>query len=503
MRKVLLAILDGYGLRDEEKGNAVKLANTKTLDKIFKSYPHTTIEASGLAVGLPSGQMGNSEVGHTNIGAGRIVYQDLTQINVSIENKTFFENQELVATINYAKNNNKKLHLMGLLSDGGVHSHIDHLFAILDLCNLMNFHNVYIHAILDGRDTSPTSGINYLQKLEKKLKSLGFGSLATITGRFYAMDRDKRYERILEAYNLYTKGIGEKCEKYLEKIQENYYNNITDEFMKPILVNSTGLIEKEDAVIFYNYRPDRAREITRAFIDPEFKEFERPYLNLYYTGMTIYDETLKNIHTIIKNEEIKNTLGEAIANHGLKQLRIAETEKYAHVTFFFNGGVETKYNQEDRILVNSPKDVKTYDLKPEMSAFEVTENLISALKNNKYDLIILNFANPDMVGHTGNLEATIKAIETIDKCMEDILKEVLAYDYTMIVTADHGNSECMINPDGSINTAHTTNLVPLSIVNYQESITLNKGKLSDIAPTILDIMNIEKPVEMTGVSLIK
>ena len=503
MRKVLLAILDGYGLRDEEKGNAVKLANTKTLDRIFKSYPHTTIEASGLAVGLPSGQMGNSEVGHTNIGAGRIVYQDLTQINVSIENKTFFENQELVATINYAKNNNKKLHLMGLLSDGGVHSHIDHLFAILDLCNLMNFHNVYIHAILDGRDTSPTSGINYLQKLEKKLKSLGFASLATIIGRFYAMDRDKRYERILEAYNLYTQGIGEKCEKYLEKIHENYYNNITDEFMKPILVNSTGLIEKEDAVIFYNYRPDRAREITRAFIDPEFKEFERPYLNLYYTGMTIYDETLKNIHTIIKNEEIKNTLGEVIANHGLKQLRIAETEKYAHVTFFFNGGVETKYNQEDRILVNSPKDVKTYDLKPDMSAFEVTKNLILALKSNKYDLIILNFANPDMVGHTGNLEATIKAIETIDNCMEDILKEVLSNDYTMIVTADHGNSECMINPDGSINTAHTTNLVPLSIVNYQESITLNKGKLSDIAPTILDIMNIEKPVEMTGVSLIK
>ena len=503
MRKVLLAILDGYGLRDEEKGNAVKLANTKTLDKIFKSYPHTTIEASGLAVGLPSNQMGNSEVGHTNIGAGRIVYQDLTQINVSIENKTFFQNQELVATINYAKNNNQKLHLMGLLSDGGVHSHIDHLFAILDLCNLMNFHNVYIHAILDGRDTSPTSGINYLQKLEKKLKSLGFGSLATIIGRFYAMDRDKRYERILEAYNLYTNGIGEKCEKYLEKIQKNYYNNITDEFMKPILVNSTGLIEKEDAVIFYNYRPDRAREITRAFIDPEFKEFERPYLNLYYTGMTIYDETLKNIHTIIKNEEIKNTLGEVIANHGLKQLRIAETEKYAHVTFFFNGGVETKYNQEDRILVNSPKDVKTYDLKPEMSAFEVTEKLISALKSNKYDLIILNFANPDMVGHTGNLEATIKAIGTIDNCMEDILKEVLTNDYTMIVKADHGNSECMINPDGSINTAHTTNLVPLSIVNYQESITLNKGKLSDIAPTILDIMNIEKPVEMTGVSLIK
>ena len=273
--------------------------------------------------------------------------------------------------------------------------------------------------------------------------------------------------------------------------------------MKPILVNSTGLIEKEDAVIFYNYRPDRAREVTRAFIDLEFKEFERTYLNLYYTGMTIYDETLKNIHTIIKNEEIKNTLGEVIANHGLKQLRIAETEKYAHVTFFFNGGVETKYNQEDRILVNSPKDVKTYDLKPEMSAFEVTKNLISALKSNKYDLIILNFANPDMVGHTGNLEATIKAIETIDKCMEDILKEVLSNDYTMIVTADHGNSECMINPDGSINTAHTTNLVPLSIVNYQESITLNKGKLSDIAPTILDIMNIEKPVEMTGVSLIK
>lgn len=501
MRKVLLAILDGYGLRDEEKGNAVKLANTKTLDKIFKSYPHTTIEASGLAVGLPSGQMGNSEVGHTNIGAGRIVYQDLTQINVSIENKTFFENQELVATINYAKNNNKKLHLMGLLSDGGVHSHIDHLFAILDLCNLMNFHNVYIHAILDGRDTSPTSGINYLQKLEKKLKSLEFGSLATIIGRFYAMDRDKRYERILEAYNLYTNGIGEKCEKYLEKIQENYYNNITDEFMKPILVNSTGLIEKEDAVIFYNYRPDRAREITRAFIDPEFKEFERPYLNLYYTGMTIYDETLKNIHTIIKNEEIKNTLGEVIANHGLKQLRIAETEKYAHVTFFFNGGEEKQYPGEERILIPSPK-VATYDLQPEMSAIEVTDKVVEAIESQKFDTIILNYANPDMVGHTGVLEAAIKAIETIDKCVERVVTAVEKVNGVLIITADHGNSEQMIDyATGEPHTAHTTNPVPLILVGKDAK--LKEGRLADLAPTMLDILGIEKPKEMTGESLLE
>ena len=470
MRKVLLAILDGYGISERMEGNAVKLANTKTLDSIFKNYPHTKIEASGVAVGLPDKQMGNSEVGHTNIGAGRIVYQDLSRINNDIESKDFYKKEELVRTIYYAKVHQQKLHLIGLLSDGGVHSHIRHLFGLLEM-------------------------------IDEKLNKLKIGHLATIIGRFYAMDRDSRFERIEVAYNLFTKGIGEKAPKYLEKIQNNYYNNTTDEFMGPILVNSNGLIEESDAIIFYNFRPDRAREITRCFIDKDFKEFPRTYLNNYYTGMTIYDETFKNIHTIYLQEELKNTLGEVISNNGLKQLRIAETEKYAHVTFFFNGGVETKYLNEDRILVNSPKEVKTYDLKPEMSAYEVKDKLINELNKNYYDLIILNFANPDMVGHTGNLKATIKAIEAVDDCMKSVLEAVLENDYTMIVTADHGNSECMINEDGSINTAHTNNLVPLALVNYKD-VKLNFGKLSDIAPTILKIMEIDKPVEMTGNSLI-
>ena len=501
MRKVLLAILDGYGISERMEGNAVKLANTKTLDSIFKNYPHTKIEASGVAVGLPDKQMGNSEVGHTNIGAGRIVYQDLSRINNDIETKDFYKKEELIKTIYYAKDHQQKLHLIGLLSDGGVHSHIKHLFAILELCKIIGFYDVYVHAILDGRDTSPTSGITYLKMLDEKLNKLKIGHLATIIGRFYAMDRDSRFERIEVAYNLFTKGIGEKAPKYLEKIQNNYYNNTTDEFMGPILVNSNGLIEESDAIIFYNFRPDRAREITRCFIDKDFKEFPRTYLNNYYTGMTIYDETFKNIHTIYLQEELKNTLGEVISNNGLKQLRIAETEKYANVTFFFNGGVETKYLNEDRILVNSPKEVKTYDLKPEMSAYEVKDKLINELNKNYYDLIILNFANPDMVGHTGNLKATIKAIEAVDDCMKSVLEAVLENDYTMIVTADHGNSECMINEDGSINTAHTNNLVPLALVNYKD-VKLNFGKLSDIAPTILKIMEIDKPVEMTGNSLI-
>ncbi len=500
MKKILTIIFDGFGMKESDYGNAIINANMVNFNKFYNENPHTTLFASGHYVGLHDGQFGNSEIGHQTIGAGRLIKSREVLTDEYLDNLYLNEDENIQKLKGLTS---KTIHLMGLASDGNVHAGIDDFIKMYEYLIKIGFTKIFFHLITDGRDTDSKATYNYISLIEKNIQKNKVGCIASICGRYYAMDRDKRYERIFEAYNLYTKGIGEKCEKYLEKIQENYYNNITDEFMKPILVNSTGLIEKEDAVIFYNYRPDRAREITRAFIDPEFKEFERPYLNLYYTGMTIYDETLKNIHTIIKNEEIKNTLGEVIANHGLKQLRIAETEKYAHVTFFFNGGVEKKYNQEDRILVNSPKDVKTYDLKPEMSAFEVTKNLISALKSNKYDLIILNFANPDMVGHTGNLEATIKAIETIDNCMEDILKEVLSNDYTMIVTADHGNSECMINPDGSINTAHTTNLVPLSIVNYQESITLNKGKLSDIAPTILDIMNIEKPVEMTGVSLIK
>ncbi len=502
MKKVILTILDGYGLSDKVEGNAVKLANTPTLDKIFRDYPHTKIKASGLDVGLPDGQMGNSEVGHTNIGAGRIVYQDLTKINKEIEDKTFYKKEELVKTINYAKKNNQKLHLLGLLSDGGVHSHINHLFAILDLCKILEFDNVYVHAILDGRDTSPTSGITYLEKLEEKLESLNFPSVATIIGRYYAMDRDSRYERIEKAYRLFTLGEGKESQDIASTIKEMYANNITDEFMEPIIVNKDGLIEKDNAIIFYNFRPDRAREITRSFVDKEFTHFERPYLNLYYTCMTEYDATIKGVKIIYPNIDIKNTIGEVVSKNNLTQLRIAETEKYAHVTFFLNGGIETEYKNEDRILVPSPKDVPTYDLKPEMSANQVCEKVLEALDKDYYDLIVLNFANPDMVGHTGNLKAVIKALEVIDSCMSKILSKVLEKDYAMIVTADHGNSECMINPDGSINTAHTTNLVSLALVNYQD-VSLKEGRLSDISPTILEILDINKPLEMTGNSLIK
>jgi len=500
MKKVILTILDGYGLSDNLEGNAVRLANTKTLDKIFTEYPHTTISASGLDVGLPDGQMGNSEVGHMNIGAGRIIYQDLTRIDNDIKTKEFFSNKTLKDTVLYAKENKKKLHLLGLLSDGGVHSHINHLFALLDLCHKLEFSNVYVHVILDGRDVGFKSGLEYLEKLIEKLDSLNFPKIATVVGRFYTMDRDKRYERVKVGYDLMVRGIGEKTIDLLEKIKEKYYNNETDEFIGPILNNLDGLVQNEDAIIFYNFRPDRAREITRAFIDNDFEGFETKKLNLYFTCMTLYDKNIRNVHLVYEKESIRNTLGEVIAKNNLRQLRIAETEKYAHVTFFLNGGVEDTYIGENRILIPSPKDVKTYDMKPEMSAIEVSSEVLQAIQSEKYDLIVLNFANPDMVGHTGNLEASLKALEVIDGCMEKILAEAINHDYVLITTADHGNCENMLNPDGTENTSHTSNLVPLSIINLD--VRLKNGRLSDISPTILDIMNIEKPKEMTGNSLI-
>ncbi len=501
MKKVILVILDGYGIRENKIGNAPKLAKTKTLDKIFKDYKTTTIKASGVDVGLPDGQMGNSEVGHMNIGAGRIVLQDLMRINKDIENGEFYHKENLVNTILYAKENHKKLHLMGLLSDGGVHSEINHLFAILKAIHDLDFHDVYVHPILDGRDTSPTSGIKYLKELENELLKYNFPKIGTVIGRFFAMDRDKRYERIEKAYRLLTDGIGEETFNLETTIKKYYDNNITDEFMEPILVNKDSLIQEKDAIIFYNYRADRAREITRSFVDKDFSYFKRDYLNVYYTGMTEYDETIENMHVIYPDIEIKNTIGEVVSKNNLTQLRIAETEKYAHVTFFLNGGIETKFKGEDRILIPSPKDVKTYDLKPEMSAYLVSNKVLEALDKNYYDLIVLNFANPDMIGHTGNLEACIKALEVIDSCMEKILNKVLEKDYAMIVTADHGNCECMINDDGTINTAHTTNLVPLSLINYQVN-SLKEGRLADISPTILEILDINKPIEMEGNSLI-
>ena len=502
----MLMILDGFGENGEERANAVKLANTPNIDKLMKTCPTTDIHTSGLDVGLPEGQMGNSEVGHTNIGAGRIVYQELTRITKSIEDGDFFTNEEFVAAIENCKKYNSKLHIIGLLSNGGVHSHIRHLFGLLELAKRRDFEDVYVHCFMDGRDTPPSSGESFISELEEKMKEKGVGKIATITGRFYAMDRDKRWQRVEKAYNALVRGEGEKATSAIGAVESSYQKEIFDEFIEPtVIVNGetpVATIGKHDSVIFYNYRPDRAREITRALVDKEFNEFEvEKDLDLYYVCMTSYDETMPNVHIAFKKEELKNTFGEYISNKGLTQLRIAETEKYAHVTFFFNGGEEKQYKGEDRILVPSPK-VETYDLKPEMSACEVTDKVVEAINSEKYDCIILNYANPDMVGHTGNLEAAIKAIETIDKCVGRVVEAVQKQEGVLLITADHGNAEQMIDyKTGEPHTAHTTNPVPLILVGMEEA-KLKEGKLADIAPTMLDIMHLEKPEEMTGESLL-
>ncbi len=502
----MLMILDGFGENGEERANAVKLANTPNIDKLMKTCPTTDIHTSGLDVGLPEGQMGNSEVGHTNIGAGRIVYQELTRITKSIEDGDFFTNEEFVAAIENCKKYNSKLHIIGLLSNGGVHSHIRHLFGLLELAKRRDFEDVYVHCFMDGRDTPPSSGESFISELEEKMKEKGVGKIATITGRFYAMDRDKRWQRVEKAYNALVKGEGEKATSAIGAVESSYQKEIFDEFIEPtVIVNGetpVATIGKHDSVIFYNYRPDRAREITRALVDKEFNEFEvEKDLDLYYVCMTSYDETMPNVHIAFKKEELKNTFGEYISNKGLTQLRIAETEKYAHVTFFFNGGEEKQYKGEDRILVPSPK-VETYDLKPEMSAYEVTDKVVEAINSEKYDCIILNYANPDMVGHTGNLEAAIKAIETIDQCVGRVVEAVQKQEGVLLITADHGNAEQMIDyKTGEPHTAHTTNPVPLILVGMEEA-KLKEGKLADIAPTMLDIMHLEKPEEMTGESLL-
>ena len=502
----MLMILDGFGENKEEKANAVKLANTPNIDKLMKTCPTTDIHTSGLDVGLPEGQMGNSEVGHTNIGAGRIVYQELTRITKSIEDGDFFTNEEFIAAIENCKKYNSKLHIMGLLSNGGVHSHIRHLFGLLELAKRRDFEDVYVHCFMDGRDTAPSSGESFISELEEKMKEKGVGKIATITGRFYAMDRDKRWQRVEKAYNALVRGEGEKATSAIGAVESSYQKEIFDEFIEPtVIVNGetpVATIGKHDSVIFFNYRPDRAREITRTLVDKEFNEFEvEKDLDLYYVCMTSYDETMPNVHIAFKKEELKNTFGEYISKHGLTQLRIAETEKYAHVTFFFNGGEEKQYPGEDRILVPSPK-VETYDLKPEMSAYEVTDKVVEAINSKKYDCIILNYANPDMVGHTGVLEAAIKAIETIDECVGRVVEAINNQDGVLLITADHGNAEQMIDyKTGEPHTAHTTNPVPLILVGM-ENAKLREGRLADLAPTMLDIMNLEKPSEMTGESLI-
>ena len=503
----MLMILDGFGENSEEKGNAVKLANTPNIDKLMKQYPVTKIAASGLAVGLPEGQMGNSEVGHTNIGAGRIVYQELTRITKSIEDGDFFSNEEFVNAIENCKKNNSKLHILGLVSDGGVHSHIRHLYGLLEMAKRRDFEDVYVHCFLDGRDTPPASAENYITALEEKMKEKGIGKIASISGRFYAMDRDKRWERVKKAYDAIVNGEGNKQADAINAIESSYQKEVFDEFVEPTVITNgdkpVATIADGDSVIFFNFRPDRARQLTRAIVDPNFDGFETKKLNTYFVCFTNYDETMPNVHIAFKKEQIKNTLGEVICQQGGKQLRIAETEKYAHVTFFFNGGEEKQYEGEDRILVPSPK-VETYDLKPEMSAPEVTEKVLGAIDSEKYNCIILNFANPDMVGHTGNLDAAIKAIETVDECVGRIVNAIKSKKGNLIITADHGNAEQMIDlKTGEPHTAHTTNLVPLILITEREGIKLKQGKLADLAPTILELMNIEKPEEMTGESLIE
>lgn len=502
-KPVMLMILDGFGIAPKSDGNAVEAAQKPNYNRLMTQYPSTQLQASGLFVGLPDGQMGNSEVGHLNIGAGRIIYQELTRITKEIEEGGFFKNEALTLAVENAKKNNSALHLLGLLSDGGVHSHIDHLKGLLRLAKDAGLTKVYVHAFMDGRDVPPSSGKDFIVEIEKYMKEIGVGKIATVSGRYYAMDRDNRWERVELAYNAMVLGKGEISSSAVEAIDKSYHDNKTDEFVLPSVVDSEGTIKNGDSVIFFNFRPDRAREITRAINDKEFAGFNREALDLTFVTLTQYDKTLEGVNVAYRPEGINNTLGEYVSNKGLNQLRIAETEKYAHVTFFFNGGVEKEYPGEDRALIASPK-VATYDLKPEMSAHEVTDELLKRLDEDKYDMIILNFANPDMVGHTGVMEAAVKAIETVDGCLGKIGDKILEKDGTLFVTADHGNAEIMIDfSTGNPFTAHTTDPVPfIWVSNNTEGRSLKEGKLADIAPTMLNEMGLDKPAEMTGECLI-
>ena len=510
MRKkpVVLMILDGYGLNSSTKGNGVALAKTPVMDKLMAEYPYVKGYASGLAVGLPDGQMGNSEVGHLNMGAGRIVYQELTRITKSIEDGDFFENTELLGAIENCKKNNSDLHLYGLLSDGGVHSHITHVFALLELAKRNGIKNVYVHCFMDGRDTAPDSGKDFIAKLYDKMEELGVGEIASVTGRYYAMDRDNRWDRVEKAYRALTLGEGNQAACGKCAIKASYEAGKTDEFVEPTVITKdgkpVGVIKDKDSVICFNFRPDRAREITRCFCDDEFTGFDRgSRKDVYYVCFTDYDVTIPNKYVAFKKEKITNTFGEFLAANNMTQARIAETEKYAHVTFFFNGGIEEPNKGEDRILVKSPK-VATYDLQPEMSALEVCDKLCEAIRSDKYDVIIINFANPDMVGHTGVIDAVIKAIETVDACVGRAVEAVKEKDGVMFICADHGNAEVLVDENtGEPYTAHTTNPVPFILVNYDNEYTLKEnGKLCEIVPTLIDIMGMEKPAEMTGQSLL-
>lgn len=505
-KKVLLIIMDGWGLGKVAAADAIQQANTPFTDALYHKYPQTTLTTCGEAVGLPDGQMGNSEVGHLNLGAGRIVYQELQRINVAIRDGSFSKNESLLTAIRFAKNNNKPLHLIGLVSNGGVHSHINHLKSILDVCKHEGLKNVFIHAFTDGRDCDPKSGLGFIKDLAAHLKLSG-GKIASICGRYFAMDRDKRWERIKKAYDALVNGKGDMATDAITAIENSYRQNITDEFIKPTVIvdeqqHPIATIQDGDAVLCFNFRTDRCREITQVLTQSDFPEQEMKKLDLHYTTMTEYDQNFKNIAVIFDNDNLNNTLGEIIEQNGLKQIRAAETEKYPHVTFFFSGGREKEFQGEKRILVPSPK-VATYDLQPEMSAKELTEALLKEIKNQSFDFGCINFANSDMVGHTGVFQAAVKAVETVDACVEQLVTTALENGYTIFLTADHGNSDYMINEDGTANTAHTLNPVPLFVIDKVSKLNLKPGKLGDIAPTILTLMQLPVPPEMTGEILTK
>lgn len=500
-----LIILDGYGVNEIHEGNAIYAAKTPNMDRYMQECPHSIVHASGMDVGLPEGQMGNSEVGHTNIGAGRIVYQELTRITKSINDGDFFENPVLLAAIENCKKNNSALHLMGLLSDGGVHSHNQHLYGLLKLAKEKGLTDVHVHCFLDGRDVPPSSGADFVESLVENIRAIGVGDIATVMGRYYAMDRDNRWERVEKAYNAMVLGEGETCESAVTAVKESYNNGVTDEFVVPTVVvkdgTPVGKMQKNDSIIFFNFRPDRAREITRTIVDPAFEGFSREYFENFYVCMTQYDASMPNVEVAFKPESLTNTFGEYISQKGLRQLRIAETEKYAHVTFFFNGGVETVCDGEDRALINSPK-VATYDLKPEMSAYEVTDEAVKRIESGDYDVIVLNFANCDMVGHTGDFDAAVKAVEAVDECLGRVVDAIQKMDGVALITADHGNADQMVdNENGGAFTAHTTNVVPLVLIGKKD-VSLKPGRLADLAPTMLDLMGLEKPAEMSGESLL-
>ena len=507
-KTTVLMILDGYGLNEKTEGNCVAGAKTPVMDKLMAEYPFVKGNASGMAVGLPDGQMGNSEVGHLNMGAGRIVYQELTRITKEIQDGTFFENPALLNAVKNCKENDSALHMFGLLSDGGVHSHNTHLYGLLELAKKNDLKKVYVHCFLDGRDTPPASGKDYVEQLEAKMAEIGVGEVAMVSGRYYAMDRDNNYDRVEKAYLAMTKGEGLTADSAVAAVAESYDRDETDEFVKPTVVQKNGapvaLIQDKDSVVFFNFRPDRAREITRAFCDDDFKGFDRERLDLKFVCFSEYDPTIPNKEVAFHKISVTNTFGEWLAANNMTQARIAETEKYAHVTFFFNGGVEEPNEGETRILVNSPKEVATYDLKPEMSAYGVCDKLVEAIKSGSYDVIVINFANPDMVGHTGVQDAAIKAVEAVDECVGKAVDAIKEVDGVMFICADHGNAEQLVDYEtGEPFTAHTTNPVPFILVNYKEGYGLREGGcLADIVPTLIEIMGKEQPAEMTGKSLL-